>query len=205
MTDASVAVPPLTDKEFKGELTVLIPHLRAFARSLTGNATLADDLAQDAMLKAWKSRDRYVPGTNLKAWCFTILRNGFYSEKRRSWRRQPLDPEVAEATLVASDQAGDNLELLALRNALSLLPDDQREALILIGAGGLAYEEAADVCGCAVGTIKSRVSRARKAIIAILENNEAGFSTDVTMSAADAFDDIIDQANALSNGVKRPV
>lgn len=112
----------LDDQEFKAELADLIPHLRAFARSLCGDPTLADDLAQDAMLKAWKARASFQPGTNMKAWAFTILRNLFYSEKRRSWRRQPLDPEVAEATLVASDNSTDNLELLSLRNALAQLP-----------------------------------------------------------------------------------
>ena len=91
--------PTLDDQAFKTELAGLIPHLRAFARSLCGNATAADDLAQEAMLKAWKARESYQSGTNLKAWTFTILRNLFYSEKRRSWRRQQLDPEVAEATL----------------------------------------------------------------------------------------------------------
>ena len=188
----------LDDSEFKNELAALIPHLRAFARSLCGNAALADDLAQEAMLKAWKARASYQAGTNIKAWAFTILRNLFYSEKRRSWRRTQLDPEVAEATLVSNDDPSASLELLALRNALVNLPEDQREALILVGAGGLAYEEAAEICGCAVGTIKSRVSRARKALAEILENNEAGYSSDDAMSAGGAFDDIMRQADALA-------
>ena len=196
---------PLEDSAFKIELTGLIPHLRAFARSLCGNATLADDLAQEAMLKAWKSRQSYEPGTNMKAWAFTILRNLYYSEKRRSWRGQHLDPEIAEATLVANDNPSAHLDLLALRNALNHLPDDQREALILVGAGGLSYEEAAEICGCAVGTVKSRVSRARKAVAAILEQNAAGFSSDTSMSAQDAFEDIIRQAGELSRGVSTAV
>ena len=104
----------------------------------------------------------------------------------------------AEATLVSPANSGDELDLLALRNALNLLPDDQREALILVGAGGLAYEEAAEVCGCAVGTIKSRVSRARKAVAELLENNETGFSSDNNISAGEAFDDIMNQAAAIS-------
>ena len=189
----------LDDTSFKRELTDLIPHLRAFARSLCGDATMADDLAQDAMLKAWNARESFQAGTNMKAWAFTILRNIFYSEKRRSWRRTPLDPEVAEATLVSASNPGDGLDLLALRNALKMLPEDQREALILVGAGGLAYEEAADVCGCAVGTIKSRVSRARKAVIEILETNQSGFSSDDAIRAQDAFDDIMSQAEAISS------
>ena len=188
----------LDDTTFKRELTELIPHLRAFARSLCGDASMADDLAQDAMLKAWHARESFQAGTNMKAWAFTILRNIFYSEKRRSWRRAPLDPEVAEATLVSPANPGDGLDLLALRNALNLLPDDQREALILVGAGGLAYEEAADVCGCAVGTIKSRVSRARKAVMELLESNKTGFSSDDAIRAEQAFDDIMGQAEAIS-------
>lgn len=188
----------LDDGAFKSELTLLIPHLRAFARSLCRDAALADDLAQDAMLKAWNARESFVAGTNMKAWAFTILRNAFYSEKRRSWRRQPLDPEVAEATLVSSSNPTDGLELLALRNALAKLPIDQKEALILVGAGGMSYEEAAEVCGCAVGTIKSRVSRARKAVVEILETNETGYNTDSKMSAGQAFDDIMNQADEIA-------
>jgi len=190
----------LDDAAFKRELTDLIPHLRAFARSLCGDPTLADDLAQDAMLKAWNARESFEAGTNMKAWAFTILRNIFYSEKRRAWRRQPLDPEVAESTLVSASNPGDGLDLLALRNALGLLPPDQREALILVGAGGLSYEEAAEVCGCAVGTIKSRVSRARKAVTDLLENNQTGFSSDHGIRADQAFDDIMDQADHIASG-----
>jgi|TARA_B100000676_G_scaffold293122_1_gene329487 RNA polymerase sigma-70 factor (ECF subfamily) len=186
------------DNNFKRELSELIPHLRAFARNLCSDATQADDLAQETLMRAWKARESYQEGTNLKAWCFTILRNTFYSEKRRSWRRQPLDPEVAEATLVSNDNPSDSMELLALRNALNELPDDQREALILVGAGGLPYEEVAEICGCAVGTIKSRVNRARNALAVIMESNSVGFNSDSSMSASEAFDDLIAQADSLS-------
>ena len=188
----------LDDATFKKELTTLIPHLRAFARSLCRDASLADDLAQDAMLKAWNARDSFLAGTNMKAWAFTILRNAFYSEKRRSWRSTGLEPGVAEATLVSNSNPSDALELLALRNALALLPVDQKEALILVGAGGMAYEEAAEICGCAVGTIKSRVSRARKAVIEILESNSIGYNSDSGMSADKAFDDIMKQADEIA-------
>ena len=195
----------LDDTAFKNELAALIPHLRAFARSLCGNASAADDLAQEAMLKAWKARQSYQAGTNFKAWAFTILRNLFYSEKRRSWRRQQLDPEVAEATLVANDDPAAAMDLLALRNALAVLPDDQRDALILVGAGGLSYEETAAICECAVGTVKSRVSRARKALAEILEQNQAGFSGDGSLSASDAFEDIMKQADKLSRDIPASV
>jgi RNA polymerase sigma-70 factor (ECF subfamily) len=149
------------DAAFKTDLVPLIPHMRAFARSLCGDATQAEDLAQDALAKAWAARSSYTLGTNLKAWTFMILRNQFYSEKRRSWRLTGLDPEVAERTLVAVSNADGNLELDELRRALAMLPVVQREALIMVGAGGLSYYEVAAVCGIAVGTIKSRVSRAR--------------------------------------------
>ena len=157
------------DNIFKHELTALIPQLRAFARTLTGDATQADDLAQDAMMKAWSARTSFELGTNMKAWTFMILRNQFYSEKRRSWRQSQLDQEAAERTLVAPDDPMAPVALDELRQGLGMLPPEQREALILVGAGGFAYEEAAAICGCAVGTVKSRVSRARRALEAVLE------------------------------------
>ncbi|HEX7761911.1 MAG TPA: sigma-70 family RNA polymerase sigma factor [Caulobacteraceae bacterium] len=157
------------DNLFKRELTALIPQLRAFARTLAGDATQADDLAQDAMMKAWSARTSFEMGTNMKAWTFMILRNQFYSEKRRSWRQTQLDQEAAERTLVAPDDPMAPVALDELRQGLGMLPPEQREALILVGAGGFAYEEAAVICGCAVGTVKSRVSRARRALEAVLE------------------------------------
>jgi RNA polymerase sigma-70 factor (ECF subfamily) len=162
------------DHEFKTELTALIPQMRAFARSLCRDATAADDLAQDALLKAWNNRASYEPGTNMKAWTFMILRNQFYSDKRRSWRSSQLDPEVAERTLEAASNPMASLELDEVRRALACLPDDQREALILIGAGGLSYEEVSEICGCAIGTIKSRVSRARDRLATIIEDGSYG-------------------------------
>jgi RNA polymerase sigma-70 factor, ECF subfamily len=166
MTQTSRPVDPA----FETELTGLIPQMRAFARSLCGDATEADDLAQQALLRAWAKRDSYEPGTNMRAWVFMIVRNQFYSEKRRSWRASQLDPAVAEATLVAVDDPTAALSLDEVRRAVTLLPEEQREALILIAAGGLAYEEAAEICGVAVGTMKSRVSRARDRLALILEN-----------------------------------
>jgi RNA polymerase sigma-70 factor (ECF subfamily) len=148
-------------RTFETDLIALMPHLRAFARSLTGDSTTGDDLAQEAIAKAWASRESFTPGTNLKAWTFMILRNQFFSEKRRSWRSTELDPEVAEQTLVAVTNPTGNLEVDELRRAMGMLPAEQREALILVGAAGMAYEEVSQITGVAVGTIKSRVSRAR--------------------------------------------
>ena len=158
---------PALDAEaqaFREDLIALIPHLRAFARTLCGDPAAADDLAQDAMMKAWDARASFQMGTNMKAWTFMILRNQFYSEKRRSWRQSQLDQEAAERTLVAVDDPEAPVALDELRQGLAMLPAEQREALILVGAGGFAYEEAAEICDCAVGTVKSRVSRARRAL-----------------------------------------
>lgn len=178
MTTRSQMVPTRTIKpeepdSFKAELLELVPYLRAFARSLSGRHEGADDLAQEALVKAWQSRDSFVPGTNLKAWLFTILRNQFYSERRRAWRQVPWDAENADAMPGNSDDQGWAAELSDIARALQALPAEQREALILVGAGGFAYEEAAQISNCAVGTVKSRVARARRALIAILDGNQA--------------------------------
>jgi RNA polymerase sigma-70 factor (ECF subfamily) len=189
------ASDPRREAAFKAELVALIPHLRAFARTLAGDPTSADDLAQDAMMKAWDARESYQMGTNMKAWTFMILRNQFYSEKRRSWRQTQLDQEAAERTLVAVDDPEAPVALDELRLGLSMLPAEQREALILVGAGGFAYEEAADICGCAVGTVKSRVSRARRALQGILESGS--YKRDGA-SASDAMRTILGDAERLS-------
>ena len=183
------------DEVFKRELVQLIPHLRAFARTLCGDPAAADDLAQDAMMKAWDARASFQMGTNMKAWTFMILRNQFYSEKRRSWRQTQLDQEAAERTLVAVDDPEAPVALDELRQGLAMLPAEQREALILVGAGGFAYEEAAEICECAVGTVKSRVSRARRALHAILESGS--YDRDGA-SAGDAMRSILADAERLS-------
>jgi RNA polymerase sigma-70 factor (ECF subfamily) len=147
------------------------------------------------MMKAWDARASFQMGTNMKAWTFMILRNQFYSEKRRSWRQSQLDQEAAERTLVAVDDPEAPVALDELRQGLAMLPAEQREALILVGAGGFAYEEAAEICECAVGTVKSRVSRARRALHAILENGS--YDRDGG-SAGDAMRSILADAERLS-------
>ena len=184
------------EESFKRELVALIPHLRAFARTLSGDPASADDLAQDAMIKAWDARASYQMGTNMKAWTFMILRNQFYSARRRSWRPTQLDQEAAERTLVAVDDPESPVVLDELRLGLGMLPLEQREALILVGAGGFAYEEAAEICGCAVGTVKSRVSRARKALQVILETG--AYARD-GRSAGEAMGSILADAERLSS------
>ena len=187
---------PARDAAFKRELVALIPHLRAFARTLTGDPTAADDLAQDAMMKAWDARASFEMGTNMKAWTFMILRNQFYSEKRRSWRQTQLDQEAAERTLVAIDDPSAPVALDELRMGLGMLPAEQREALVLVGAGGFAYDEAAKICGCAVGTVKSRVSRARHALQAILDGGH--YDRDGA-PAGEAMSSILAHAERLSS------
>ncbi len=197
MNTTSLRAPPEAkrDAAFKHQLVALIPHLRAFARTLSGDPTAADDLAQDAMMKAWDARASFEMGTNMKAWTFMILRNQFYSEKRRSWRQTQLDQEAAERTLVAVDDPDAPVALDELRLGLAMLPAEQREALILVGAGGFAYEEAAEICGCAVGTVKSRVSRARRALQGILERGD--YNRDGA-AAGEAMGSILAQAERLS-------
>jgi len=138
-----------------------IPSLRAFAISLCGNVDRADDLVQETMLRALANINSFQPGTNMSAWLFTILRNHFRSEYRKRRREvEDSDGSYAESLKSHPEQQG-HVEFGEFREALAKLPPDQREALILVGASGFSYEEAANICGCAVGTIKSRVNRAR--------------------------------------------
>ncbi len=150
------------------DLLSVIPNLRAFAVSLCGNLDRADDLVQETLVKAWSNIDTFVEGTNLRAWLFTILRNIYYSEYRKR-RREVADPDGTFAAKLATAPAqSGHMDLLDFRAALQQLPSDQREALILIGASGLSYEEAAGICGCAIGTMKSRVNRARSHLAEML-------------------------------------
>jgi RNA polymerase sigma-70 factor (ECF subfamily) len=195
MSVERAALSEADEAVFKRDIVALIPHLRAFARTLCGEAAAADDLAQDTVMKAWDARSSFQIGTNMKAWTFMILRNQFYSEKRRSWRQSQLDQDAAERTLLAIDDPEAPLALDELRLALGMLPTEQREALILIGAGGFAYEEAAEICGCAVGTVKSRVSRARRALQSVLED---GAYTRDGAPAGEAMSSILADAERLS-------
>jgi RNA polymerase sigma-70 factor (ECF subfamily) len=183
------------EESFRSDLIALIPHMRAFARSLCGDPSEAEDLAQEALAKAWAGRVGFTAGTNLKAWTFMILRNQFYSDRRRSWRSCQLDPEVAERSLVANTSPSAAVELDELRRAIAMLPDEQREALILIGAAGLSYEEASEVCGVAVGTIKSRVSRARDRLALIYADGEINVDG---VAPSNAFALLLAQAESLS-------
>ena len=158
---------PVSDA-LRDDLLASIPNLRAFAVSLCGSSERADDLVQETLMKAWAKFDTFQEGTNLRAWLFTILRNEFYSQVRKRGR-EVEDAEGTYAARLASQPAQTgHMDLRDFRHALVKLPPDQREALILVGASGFSYQEAAEICDCAVGTIKSRVSRARTRLAELL-------------------------------------
>lgn len=165
--------PQETDR-WQADVIALIPALRAFAWSLSRNGSDADDLVQDALTKAWTHRDKFEEGSNLRAWLFTILRNTFYTNAVRR-RREVADPDGAHAATLQAPPTQDwSVALRGMQAALQKLPDEHREALILVGAAGLTYEEAAEICGCALGTIKSRVNRARSRLLKLMEAEEPG-------------------------------
>src|SRR3569623_439902 len=174
---------PLTNS-LRDDILAAVPSLRAFAISLSGNADRADDLVQETLLRALANIDSFQPGSNLPAWLFTILRNLFRSDYRKR-RREVEDAEGSYSKTLKSQPAqSSHLEFEEFRAALEKLPQDQREALILVGASGFSYEDAAAICGCAVGTIKRRVNRARSNLSALLFVEGAeGFGTGDTIRA----------------------
>jgi RNA polymerase sigma-70 factor (ECF subfamily) len=189
-------VKPGADDEFRARLIELAPYLRAFARTLCGNRDVADDLAQESLASAWKARASFQPGTNMKAWLFMIQRNAFYSAHRRKWRQVDWDEEAMERVLVTNASQQASVELTELKRTMTLLPDEQREALILVGAGGFSYQEAASICGCAVGTMKSRVSRGRNTITSLM--SESARLPQSRESASSAYQGILSELDTLS-------
>jgi RNA polymerase sigma-70 factor (ECF subfamily) len=177
-------VEPYNDEDFKRELLETLPHLRAFARGLSGRPDFADDLVQEAAIKAWSARERFTPGTSMRAWTFAILRNHYLSELRRNRRQVEYDQDAAERLLVMdADQEG-RLHLSDMQAALQKLSSERREALLLIGASGFTYEEAAQICDCAVGTMKSRVARARAELGVLLNGEPDEIESDLAQSLA---------------------
>lgn len=162
-----------SDDQWREDVVAMIPALRAFAWSLSHNGSDADDLVQDTLIKAWSNREKFEPGTNLRAWLFTILRNTYYTQVIR--RRREVRDETGEyANSMPTPATQDwSVAMRALQTALAQLPDEHREALVLVGAAGLSYEEAAEICGCALGTIKSRVNRARARLLKIMDAEDA--------------------------------
>jgi len=165
----SDAMPP---NSFKDDLVAEIKNLRAFAISLSGSVSLADDLVQETLLRAWSKSDKFQPGTSLRAWLFTILRNIYYSNYRKRAREvQDSEGVFARRVTVSGDQES-HLDLEDFRKAMTKLPAEQREVLTLVGASGLSYEEAAAICHVEIGTIKSRLSRARAKLVELLALEE---------------------------------
>ena len=161
--------PTPDDEAFRRELLDTLPRLRAFARGLSGRPDFADDLVQETAIKAWIARDRYQPGTNMRAWTFAILRNHYLSELRRGKRETDLDEGAAERMLVMEANQEAPLHLDDMEAALHRLAPERREAVLLVGASGFRYEEAAEIAGCPIGTMKSRVARARADLARMLD------------------------------------
>jgi RNA polymerase sigma-70 factor (ECF subfamily) len=161
------------DPAIRDDIIATVPRLRAFAMSLSGNLDRADDLVQETLLRALANIDSFRPGTNLTAWLFTILRNHFRSEYRK--RRREVEDSDGHHTDSLKSQPGQMgaVEMAEFRTALDKLPPDQREALVLVGASGFSYEEAAEICDCAVGTIKSRLNRARTRLGELMDVQDA--------------------------------
>ncbi len=175
-------LPPVDDAaaeaEFQRELIANIPHLRAFARFVTQNADHANDLVQDTIVRALRARHQFQPGTNFKAWTFTILRNLHVNNLRRQRLKfDSIEDGALDYFAVAPGQEA-RLEFQELKRGMAKLSREHREVLILVGASGFSYEEAAEICGCAVGTIKSRLSRARTELYRILVGEEAAAKAD---------------------------
>lgn len=182
-------------------LLSIVTDLQAFGRSLTGNVDAADDLMQETMLRAWAARDRFDPASSIRAWTFTILRNAHYSRWRRTGRETSWDPEL-DNRLAAGAGQDHAIHLAELHHAMDNLPEGQREALLLVGAAGWSYVEAAKMCDCQPGTIKSRVSRARAALLAgqvapqraeTDAETSAGNNRGRTIDAAAAYQSIINE------------
>ena len=185
-------------RAFKRELTEVVPHLRAFARGLCGRPDMADDLVQETLLKAWAAQDRFEPGTSMRAWTFVILRNAYLTDMRRNRFRGDYDETVAERILTAPAGQEEPIHLSDMHRALLTLPPERREALLLVGAGGFSYEEAANICGCAVGTIKSRVGRARAALTSMIEE---GTIPDRSINDRAAHRAILEELDEVAAGI----
>lgn len=189
----------MQDARFAAALAAASPHLRAFGRSLSGSADLADDLVQETMLRAWAARDRFVVGTSLRAWTHVILRNLYFTMARRRRFLGPWDESAAERLLAVWPDQDHHVALADLQRALMQLPPEQREALILIGANGLSCEDVAAISQCAVGTVKSRVARGRAALRALLENGQLAVArANMPANVLPALDQIMQLAQTLA-------
>lgn len=175
----------MAEPQFKTLLVQSIPSLRSFAMSLTGRRERADDLVQETLVKAWANQDKFATGSNLKAWLFTILRNEFYTYYRRR-KNEVEDVDGSHtASLASLPEQDSGLIVSDVEQALQQLSPDQREALMLLTASDMSYEEAAAICGVAVGTIKSRVNRARAKLAVLLDaQSPSDYGVSATLQAA---------------------
>jgi RNA polymerase sigma-70 factor (ECF subfamily) len=174
-----------TADELCQEILAFIPNLRAYAHSLMGRSDEADDIVQETIERALTNLHRFKAGTKLQAWLFTILRNNFVTYWRKR-RREVQDTDgLAASRLSSVPEQGGHLDLQDLRAALARLPEAQREALLLVGAEGFSYEEVASICNVAIGTVKSRVARARVSLVELLGYGDASeMGPDVQTRAA---------------------
>lgn len=207
MTSPALQTVPVSAsqlRDFEREMVAQLPALRAFSRALCGRRVLADDMMQNALVNAWRARERFQPGSNMRAWLFTIVRNEFYSHGRRAWRESHWDAAQSEAIPSASDEQQWSMELGDMARALRKLPDTQREALVLVAAGGVSYEDAAGICNVAIGTVKSRVARARVALAALLDGGTA-LPDRPAMRGQNPADDILAQLHGLMPSAPDPI
>jgi RNA polymerase sigma-70 factor (ECF subfamily) len=185
-----------SEAAFERDLVALLPHLRNFSRSLCGRREFAEDLAQETLIKAWRSRDRFQPGTNLRAWLFTILRHEFYSYQRRAWRHAPWDEDFTDSLPAPADEQSWAMDLSDCTRALGQLPVAQRETVLLVGVGGFSYRDAADLLGAPIGTLKSRLARGRDFLAKSLTGDRP-LANRLTTRAADGVNDILAQMSAV--------
>ena len=171
---AKIEPPPAARAELNKQLLSLIPSLRAFAHVLTRNHSEVDDLVQDTLVKAISNIHQFTPGTNLRAWLFTIERNTFYTAHQQR-RRQATTSLDDTRTVGVSPSQEWSVRVSAVHDAVLQLPAEQREALLLVAGAGMTYDEAAAVCQCALGTIKSRINRARHRLEELLEVEGTAF------------------------------
>ena len=189
------------DPDFKSDLLALVPRLRGFARALSRNHAAGDDLAQETVLRAWRGRDSFQPGSNMEAWLFRILRNTHISGLRATARAPVQSSSDIEERLAGADDPSSRLALNDLRRALNGLPAAQREALVLVGAAGWSYEEAARHAGCPLGTLKTRVFRARRALA---EHLASGVVLRDAMHPRDAAAGLMRQVEEAESGALAP-
>jgi len=185
------------EKDFEREMIAALPALRAFSRSLCGRQGIADDMAQNALVNAWRARGRFEPGSNMRAWLFTIVRNEYYSYARRAWRQSHWDAAQSEAIPAPLDEQQWSMELGDMERGLRKLPDTQREALVLVAAGGVSYEEAAKISNVAIGTVKSRVARGRAALAAMMDGGTK-LPDRLPAGRLNSADEIMAQVSALT-------